>query len=186
MSKKFLFLLGILLTIIVGAILYAFYCCNCGAGCGENAAKANSSTAVIPDKIKDLKAESSDSAALKHLQEARVKLNSNPVILHFEINRSETRQTPEETQKIEELVSYLKDAPEAEVIVTGHTDNSGEHNVNIKLGQDRANFVKAYLVQKGISEVKITSVSKGPDDPVASNTTPEGRAENRRAVILIK
>jgi len=66
------------------------------------------------------------------------------------------------------------------VEIQGHTDNTGRRSTNQKLSVNRANSVKAWLVKKGIDPARISTKGFGPDKPVASNKTTEGRAENRR------
>lgn len=62
----------------------------------------------------------------------------------------------------------------------GYTDNVGPLSVNNQLSKERADAVKAYLVSKGVSAAKITTAGHGPNQPVASNDTEEGRQQNRR------
>jgi len=83
-----------------------------------------------------------------------------------------------------ELKNYLQKYPDKKVIVTGHTDSVGVNNY--QWGLDRANNVKNYLVSQGVSAGIIEIVSKGETEPVASNSTEEGRAKNRRIVLTIK
>ncbi|WP_326489731.1 OmpA family protein [Paraburkholderia sp. ZP32-5] len=66
------------------------------------------------------------------------------------------------------------------VEIIGHTDNAGNRASNIALSQARADAVKGYLVSKGISPQQLTTTGVGPDQPVASNDTSDGRARNRR------
>ncbi len=74
----------------------------------------------------------------------------------------------------------LNDNPEIEVEIQGHTDNQGSAAANMKLSQSRAEAVKAWLVKKGIAAQRMTTKGFGPDKPIASNATPEGRQQNRR------
>ncbi|OFX59511.1 MAG: hypothetical protein A2046_11965 [Bacteroidetes bacterium GWA2_30_7] len=67
----------------------------------------------------------------------------------------------------------------------GHTDSIGSSESNIKLSQDRVNSVMNYLLNKGIANNRIVAVGYGEDKPVASNTTDEGRAQNRRVEVKI-
>ncbi len=117
--------------------------------------------------------------------EMKESLNSNPVTLYFNVNQSEIILTLEEREKIADIVKYLDHVPDASVKIVGHTDNTGDYTHNIRLGQDRASFFKSYLVQNGIAADKIVVSSKGPDEPIADNTTEEGKAKNRRSVISI-
>ncbi len=74
------------------------------------------------------------------------------------------------------MLSYAS----AEVAIHGHTDNVGGAKYNMKLSLGRAAAVKAYLVSKGIPAARITTKGFGFTKPVADNSTPEGRAKNRR------
>ncbi|WP_300565685.1 OmpA family protein [Flavobacterium sp.] len=114
------------------------------------------------------------------------KINADPLILYFSPNETEINLSVEERQKIADLVHYLDNISYAKISCIGHTDGSGDRNVNIQLGQDRADFAKEYLIQNGIAENKIESSSKGPDEPVADNVTVEGKAKNRRTVVTLK
>ncbi|MBX7227825.1 MAG: OmpA family protein [Chitinophagales bacterium] len=96
----------------------------------------------------------------------REKINAAPLILYFETNQAEINLTPEERQKVADLVNYLDKVPSAKISCVGHTDNTGDRNTNIRLGQERADFAKAYLVKNGIAADKIVSSSKGPDEPI--------------------
>jgi len=70
-------------------------------------------------------------------------------------------------------------------VIEGHTDNVGNRDANIRLSKARADVVRAYFVSKGIPATQITTVGIGPDQPVASNDTPEGRAKNRRVQLRV-
>jgi len=70
--------------------------------------------------------------------------------------------------------------------VNGHTDSRGSDAYNLQLSQRRANAVKAYLVKKGVDRAIITSKGFGESQPVATNSTPEGRRQNRRISFSIK
>lgn len=83
------------------------------------------------------------------------------------------------------LKSVMDKHPEIKVTVTGHTDNVGKDAANMKLSQNRADNIKKMLVEKGIAANRITAIGKGESEPAESNSTPEGRAKNRRIVITI-
>ena len=81
---------------------------------------------------------------------------------------------------LNKVLSTLKDNPEIEVEIRGYTDNQGEPEMNRDLSQRRADTVKAWLVERGIAAGRVQTRGFGPDNPVADNGTPEGRAQNRR------
>ena len=72
------------------------------------------------------------------------------------------------------------------VSVEGFTDSRGADDMNLKLSQDRANAVKDYLVSQGVKPEKVRAMGRGEANPVASNDTPEGRANNRRVEIVVQ
>lgn len=112
-------------------------------------------------------------------------IKANPLILHFDTAQTTINLNEEQRQKVADMVSYIDKVDGASIVVTGHTDNEGDRETNINVGQKRADFAKSYLIDNGISSSKISSTSLGPDQPIADNTTEEGRAQNRRVVITI-
>nr|WP_315222586.1 OmpA family protein [uncultured Flavobacterium sp.] len=85
-----------------------------------------------------------------------------------------------------DITKYVSHVSNATIMVVGHTDDVGNRDSNIILGEKRAEFIKNYLTQKGIKSDRITTESKGPDEPIDENATTEGKANNRRTVITIK
>ena len=71
------------------------------------------------------------------------------------------------------------------IIAVGHTDSVGTDAYNQKLSLRRSQAVKAYLVSKGIDKTRIYTEGKGEKQPVADNSTSEGRAKNRRVEIEV-
>ncbi|WP_246074152.1 OmpA family protein [Flavobacterium daemonense] len=114
------------------------------------------------------------------------KINANPLILHFSTNKSSENLTADEKQKVADIAKYMDHVKDATVLIVGHTDDVGNREANIALGQKRAEFSKNYLSKNGIEASRINAESKGPDEPAGENTTAEGKAANRRTVITIK
>jgi outer membrane protein OmpA-like peptidoglycan-associated protein len=84
------------------------------------------------------------------------------------------------------ICRLLKENPKTRVDIFGHTDSMGTGEYNINLSLRRARSVAKYMVEYGISSDRITASGKGFTEPVATNQTPEGRAENRRVVFVIR
>lgn len=116
----------------------------------------------------------------------KAEINASPLILYFETNRSEINLTDEEKQKVAKIVRYIDHVKDAKIAVTGHTDNVGNASKNIQLSKERADFVAKYLGSNSVSAEKITTSGKGPNEPIADNTTAEGQAKNRRTVVQIQ
>lgn len=71
------------------------------------------------------------------------------------------------------------------VNVVGHTDSSGSRELNMKLSRERADAVAAQLIGQGVTGSRIATYGVGPDQPVASNSTADGKAQNRRVTITL-
>jgi len=86
---------------------------------------------------------------------------------------------------LEEAVKVLQMNPTMKIEIHGHTDSVGSDSYNQTLSEKRANAVKDYLIGKGIDPNKLTVKGMGEKDPIASNETPEGRAQNRRVELNV-
>jgi len=93
--------------------------------------------------------------------------------------------TPQTIAVLDETVRTLKENPNINVELAGHTDGRGTDSYNLRLSQRRVENVKKYLTSKGISESRLKTVAFGKAKPVALNTTEGGRAQNRRVEIRI-
>jgi outer membrane protein OmpA-like peptidoglycan-associated protein len=87
---------------------------------------------------------------------------------------------PNSRRILDNVTQILRNNPEIEVEIRGYTDNTGSYQGNINISQRRADTVKNYLVQQGIPSNRVFTRGYGPDNPIASNATAEGRAKNRR------
>ncbi|KLN64334.1 OmpA family protein [Vibrio sp. VPAP30] len=101
----------------------------------------------------------------------------------FKLNSTELNE--ESVARLDELVDFLNDYPQAEVEATGYTDTSGRAEYNQKVSERRAAAVESALVDKGIDDSRITVEGKGESNPIASNETLEGREKNRRVEIVV-
>ena len=92
---------------------------------------------------------------------------------------------PDGRRALDELTAKLEGMETEVMIAVGHTDSIGSHAYNEKLSLRRANAVKAYLVSKGLDPARLYTEGKGETQPIADNTTEEGRAKNRRVTIEV-
>ncbi|MFH1368549.1 MAG: OmpA family protein [Elusimicrobiota bacterium] len=86
---------------------------------------------------------------------------------------------------LEEVVKILNAYPENQISIEGHTDNTGGARYNQRLSEERAKSVEDYLVKKGVSRERITSMGHGKEKPAATNSTAAGREANRRVEVII-
>jgi len=100
----------------------------------------------------------------------------------FESGRAALRPGAKET--LTELVSILENNPDIRVRLEGYTDNVGNESSNEMLSQKRAESVQDYLVSEGIDASRIKTIGMGESNPIATNETEQGRAQNRRVDII--
>ena len=93
---------------------------------------------------------------------------------------------PTSNAEIERLSLFLKRNKQVCIEIIGHTDNQGSKSYNLDLSQRRANALMNALIKKGISADRLTSKGMGSTQPIATNDTEQGRAQNRRVEILIQ
>ena len=110
---------------------------------------------------------------------ARVEL-----LVNFEFDRSEVR--PQYFSEIEEVADFMNQYPDVIVELEGHTDSRGTQEYNQGLSERRANAVREVLVNRfGISGARVSAQGFGESQPIASNDTDAGRAQNRRVITVI-
>ena len=104
--------------------------------------------------------------------------------IHFKPVSSEL--TPDSYMALDRIADFLKANPEVKLRIHGHTDSGAQDpSYNQRLSEARANAVRTYLIQKGIDPNRIQAVGHGNRKPIADNSTPEGRAQNRRVEFEI-
>ena len=107
------------------------------------------------------------------------------VFHHLEFDFGKATVKKESFKELEELVDYMQYKTEITVEIDGHTDNVGKEEENLKLSQQRALAVKNYLIHKGIDAGRIKTDGFGSSQPIADNSTDEGRQKNRRTELKI-
>jgi len=99
----------------------------------------------------------------------------------FDFNKTTLRPDSEGT--LQRILAFLQRETALAVEVQGHTDNIGGDDYNLKLSQGRADSVKAWLVQHGVTATRIATRGYGRQQPIADNDSDEGRAKNRRVEL---
>lgn len=112
-----------------------------------------------------------------------IKLVLGENAVRFDFNKSTL--TSQAKANLDKLVKVFTEYPDTNIVIYGYTDNKGAADYNLKLSQDRANAVKAYLTKKGLAASRFTTTGMGMADPIESNDTDAGRSKNRRVEFAI-
>jgi outer membrane protein OmpA-like peptidoglycan-associated protein len=138
------------------------------------------------------KAEKSAAAAMASLSKiAQVKEEQRGVVITLDgqvlFVTGKAELLPIARERLNQVAQSLKDLDGDKLVsVEGYTDSRGSDEMNLKLSQDRANAVKDYLISQGVKPEKLRALGRGEANPIATNDTPEGRANNRRVEIVIQ
>lgn len=132
-------------------------------------------------QAKDIK-EALPGAEVERINEGiRLILGENTVNFGFD----SSNLTPTAKSNLDRLVKVFKENPDTNISIYGYTDSKGSDSYNLKLSERRANAVVAYLSANGIKRSRLTAKGMGEAEPIASNDTDAGRAQNRRVEFAI-
>jgi outer membrane protein OmpA-like peptidoglycan-associated protein len=163
-------------------------CPNTPAGTEVDTAGCQRASDADSDGVDDTKDKCPGTAAGTRVDAAGCPIlfteEKTPVVLRgvtFETGRSALR--PDSYTILDMVAASLVANPDINIEIAGHTDSTGSRATNLRLSQARANAVRAYLARKGVAPNRMVARGYGPDQPVAPNNTPEGRAQNRRVEL---
>lgn len=109
-----------------------------------------------------------------------------PILLkniYFEFDKDELM--PRSYVELNKLLKILRDNPKMTIAIDGHTDSLGDDDYNLNLSRRRAESVVKFLIDNKISKTRLTARGQGERQPIASNETDEGRAQNRRVEFVV-
>lgn len=149
-----------------------------GAGTGILIGKKMDKQKAELEKIEGAKVETVTDA--NNLQAIKVTFDSG---ILFATGKSDLNASSKSS--LLKFANSLKETPETDITIYGHTDNKGSRDMNVKLSNDRATSVSKFLTANGILTERMTIQGKAFDEPVADNSTAEGRAMNRRVEVYI-
>ena len=149
-----------------------------GAGAGVVIGKKMDKQKAELEKIEGAKVETVTDS--NNLQAIKVTFDSG---ILFATGKSDLNATSKTA--LSKFATTLKETPETDVTIYGHTDNTGSREINVQLSKNRAASVASFLNSNGILPERITTEGKAFDEPVADNSTVAGRAQNRRVEIYI-
>ncbi len=133
----------------------------------------------------DIPKGSSDNLVNKVIELKNIKIGSKIALRNIFFDTGKSLLRSESNAELDRLVKLMKDVPNLKVEISGHTDNTGSAKSNQTLSQSRAQAVVTYLTKKGVSASRMTAKGYGPNAPIASNGTADGRQQNRRTEFEI-
>lgn len=104
--------------------------------------------------------------------------------INFDFDRDNVRGNVR--KRLSRVIELLKERPEIDVQIVGYTDNTGSVQYNLGLSLRRAESVRDYMVSRGIPSARLSVAGRGMTDPLVSNSTPQGRAVNRRVEFVVQ
>lgn len=137
-----------------------------------NAAEADAVAAALAQELAALQAKQTERGLVLTLGDVL-----------FDYNRASLKSGAQ--QNLYRLVTFLKEHPEQNVLIEGHTDSKGSESYNRELAADRAQAVRDLLIGNGIGAERITASGYGESYPLATNDTVAGRQQNRRVEIVL-
>ena len=120
------------------------------------------------------------------LTDVEQRLRDDNITLYFGTNQDDIFLNEDQVKYFNDLKYYLSRNIDARALVIGHTDDEGSISGNKRLSRKRAERVRDFMTEKAISIDQIVAKGMGPDEPIATNETDEGRSLNRRVEITIE
>jgi len=112
-------------------------------------------------------------------------MKEGKLVVYFPVNSVKNNPDKITIQRIEDLAKSVKGNGKI-ILITGHSDSQGKPEQNMELGLKRANKLKDLMIEHGANSNQIKTISKGQTEPISTNDTPEGRALNRRAEVILQ
>ena len=134
----------------------------------------------------DLPKGSADNLVNKVIELKNIAVGSKIALRNIFFDTGKSKLRTESNAELDRLVKLMKDVPSLKIEISGHTDNTGSASLNNSLSQDRAQAVVDYLKSKSIAASRMTAKGYGSNKPIASNSTSDGRQQNRRTEFEIK
>ena len=156
---------------------------NTAAGAIIGAAVGGAAGAIIGHQM-DQQADELDDIAgadVQRVGEGIVVTFDSGILFDFDSDALKTNARA----NLSELAQSLQRHPDVDVLIVGHTDATGSDDYNMNLSYRRANSAAQYLQQQGVAAGRIETQGRGETEPIASNETTDGQAENRRVEIAI-
>ena len=127
----------------------------------------------------------SNDVAVRNFRLEKLAVGAKMILKNIYFETGKATLQPESYQELNRVVEFMSDNPSVRIEISGHTDNVGSYSYNKRLSRDRAKSVVDYIEGQEIDKNRLKSEGYAFDQPVASNATKEGRAQNRRVEFKI-
>ncbi len=128
----------------------------------------------------------SAASADARLSEIKNRLFGKPLTVYFKTGENQISFSADQRKDFNDMLYYMENVSESKLNIGGHTDSAGGRRANIALSQKRAEFVADYLTTNaGVKADRMAKEGFGPNNPIATNDTSEGKAKNRRVEIIL-
>ena len=152
------------------------------AGAAVGAALGGGIGSALDRQAADLQANTSNNIGVVNAGDRLIV--TMPQDLLFSTDSASLR--PDLQADLRAVAGNLQQYPNSRIEIIGHTDSTGDAGYNRTLSQRRASSVASVLIGAGVPSYRVATIGRGEDAPIASNLTPEGRAQNRRVEIIIR
>jgi outer membrane protein OmpA-like peptidoglycan-associated protein len=143
-----------------------------------------SNVTIITQDIIEVEAAETGKITAKNIAEG-ITANGHIAIYNILFDTGKSTIKPESADALKNIAEYLNSHKDKKFIIVGHTDNTGDFETNVKLSLERAKSVMNELVSKyGVDAKQLRAYGDGQTAPIASNSTEEGKAKNRRVEIV--
>lgn len=114
-----------------------------------------------------------------------IEANASIILKNIFFDTKKTELKPESIAELDNIILLMNENPSLKIQIIGFTDDVGSDADNLKLSDGRANAVVNYLISKGIDKNRLMALGRGESEPIADNSTEEGRAQNRRTELKV-
>lgn len=136
-------------------------------------------------EVFELNNKNTDSVYIKNIALQPVAVNETVTLKNIQFDLKSYRLQPVSLIELDKLIQLMTDNPTMKILISGHTDNTGNDADNLKLSESRAKAVADYLISRGINANRLSWKGFGESKPIAPNDTEEGRAKNRRTEFTV-
>ena len=188
------FWLGVALLLVIPGLLFTTSCAK--KTVMAEPAKTTTAEDEAAKKAAEEAARRAEMEKQKKLEEERLKAEGfkgevakeaerfENEMIHFDFDKSNLR--PDAQEVLRRKAEYLQRHPNLKVIIEGHCDERGATEYNLALGDRRANSTKAFLVNLGVADARLTTISYGEERPLSPASNETAWAKNRRAQFVIE